>query len=81
MRQERIGAARHEFLADCGAWNILIGSKIVGPVRNDVSHAAAGIGDIARVARDNVQMEVGDGLASCRAFVEADIEPVWMETF
>ncbi len=45
-----------------------------------MSNTAPGIDNIARIARDNMQMEVEDRLTCCRAFVEADVETVWMET-
>ena len=42
-------------------------------------HSTSGIGNVAFVAWDNVKMEVEDGLTCCRAFVESDVEAVWME--
>lgn len=40
-----------------------------------------GVGDIACVAGDDVEMELGDGLAGSRAVVEAEVEGVgrWSE--
>jgi hypothetical protein len=44
--------------------------------RNDVAHAAAGVGDVSPVPRDEVDVEVEDGLASGLADVDADVEAV-----
>ena len=41
-----------------------------------MADAAAGGGDIAGVAGDDVEMELGDGLAGGWAIVEAEIEGV-----
>jgi hypothetical protein len=43
---------------------------------DDVSHAAGRVGDVAAVARDQVDVEVEDGLAGGFADVDADVEAV-----
>jgi hypothetical protein len=57
------------------------GREVIRLAWNYVPHPASWIGNIAFVARDNVKMEVEDGLTCCRALVESDVETVWMETF
>lgn len=49
---------------------------VVGLGWDDVADAAAGIGDVAGVARDDVEVELGHGLAGGEAIVEAEIESV-----
>ena len=44
---------------------------------DNVTDAAAGIGDVAGVTRDYVEMELGNGLAGGRAVVETKIESIW----
>ena len=41
-----------------------------------MANAAAGVSDIARAARNDVNMEVLHGLAPSRALIEPNIEPV-----
>ena len=51
--------------------------QVVGFTGNDVADAAARVGGIARKARDEVNVEVGDGLASGFADIDSDVEAVW----
>ena len=44
-------------------------------------HSAAGIGNVAFVARDNMKWKWKIGLTGCSSFVESDVEAIWMETF
>ena len=41
--------------------------------------AVAGIGDVASVAGDDVEMELGDGLAGGGAVVKAEVESVTLK--
>jgi hypothetical protein len=45
---------------------------VVGLGWDDVADAAAGIGDVAGVARDDVEVELGHGLAGGEAIVGRD---------
>ena len=46
-----------------------------------MSHPTARVGNIARIARDNVQMKMEDRLTGGRVFIEADVETVRTESF
>jgi hypothetical protein len=74
VRQERIVTARDKPLTYRSV-------KVIGLVRNDVSNAAAGVGNVTRVARDYMQMEMGYRLTGCGSFVETNIETIWTESF
>ncbi len=63
-----------------GAWggsiDVKFGSllgKIVRKLRDDVSDAAARVGDITAVAWDQVDVEVGDGLTGSGSDVDPDV--------
>ena len=42
----------------------------------DVADAAAGVGDVAGVARDDLELELGHGLAGVGAVVQVEVEGV-----
>ena len=50
--------------------------EVVALAGDDVADAAAWVGDVAGVARDEVDVEVEDGLAGGFADVDADVEAV-----
>ena len=51
--------------------------EIVAPARDHVPDTAGWVGHVAGVARDDVDVEVGDGLAGGLADVDADGVAVW----
>ena len=80
MRQQRIVAAGHEPSVNGEFRQTLARQKIICLVRNYASHSALRVGNIAFITRDNMKMEMEDGLTGSRALVEPDVEAVWMET-
>ena len=52
------------------------GREVVALARNDVADATARIRDVARKARDHVDMQVRDGLASSRPSIHANVVAV-----
>ena len=75
VTREGVGAAaRGERRRALGRWPG--GSQVVRLRREDVAHAAARIGDVARVARDDVHVEVEHRLPPRGADVDADVVPV-----
>jgi len=55
-------------------WRFLL--PVAGFGGDDVADAAAGVGDVADVARDRVEVELRHGLAGGGAVVEAEVEGV-----
>ena len=53
-----------------------LGLEVVGLVRNDEAHATGGVGDVAGVPGDEVDVEVRYGLAGSLVFVDADVVSV-----
>ena len=81
MREKRVVTPRHELLVNRRSEQTFAGREVIRLVWNYMPHSASGIGNVAFVAWDNVKVKVEDGLTCCGAFVESDIESVWMETF
>ena len=65
----------HQVLMDCAI------RKIIGLSGNDVTYAAPRIRYIARIARDDVEVEMKDCLTSRVSLVESHIESVRPEPF
>lgn len=72
VRQQRLVASGREALGR--RWRAV--DQVIGPARNYMSNAAAGIGDVAYVAGDDVHMEMADGLAGRRTNVYAYVESI-----
>jgi hypothetical protein len=60
-----------------GVVALRIFGKVVCKSRDDMTDAAAWVGDITEVARDQVDVQVGDGLSAGLADIDTDIEAVW----
>jgi hypothetical protein len=78
VREKRIVTPSHELLVNAGSEPT--SARRDSFAWNRIPNLASGIGTVAFIARDNVKMEMGGGLNRCRAFIESDVEPVWMET-
>ena len=81
VREERIVSSRYKLLIDGSAGSNFAAQKVIGLVCNDLSHATARIGNVAFVARDDVQVKVGNRLTGRGVLVESDVESVWAEAF
>ena len=60
----------------CGGGHLGAWLEVVAAGGDDVADAAAGVVHVAEVARDHVQVEVGDGLPAGSALIEADVVAV-----
>jgi hypothetical protein len=92
VREERVVAARDEIARDrprravvadlcrTNSGSVVSGfsrtSQIIATSWNNVADAAARVGDVVRVARDDVDVQVEDRLARRGADVDADVEAV-----
>jgi len=61
---------------DLGLWTPDLDLPIPCLGLDDLPDAAAGIGHVAGVARDDVEMELHHGLAGGRAVIQAEVEGV-----
>jgi hypothetical protein len=73
LRGWRCGGNREGYSGDGTGVELL---PVAGFGGNDVADAAAGVGNVAGVARDDVEMELGHGLAGGGAVVEAEVEGI-----
>src|SRR5687767_5474813 len=62
--------------ASCGQ---RVRTEVVGFFRNDVAHPSSGILHISLIARDNMYMEVHNGLAGSFSCIKADVIAVRRE--